>query len=307
MMKTYIFCRDFWFGKTKQSESISLILDIPKRKFKNITDIKSYKNIINSNIIFIAELPEKFGITLSKEFLEKNNIFFYYHLEMSIMNELRNKKYKDWKYLLLFESPDINRYLMEELNYEVIKLKFYLSLSEQVDFQTKRLGYWNKINLYNIETINKIIKNLNITEFYLYDYPNGGYSYLEDNFVDKIECNKKQYLKVTKDSSSYHKYRNFIDNCNIYLMPRLVESCGVSNLEQMSRGCLMLGMNYPSMSNYIIHNKTGFLFDDNFSNINELKNIDVITCSENIRTECFYGKLKFKKDFNKFIKNHFIK
>ena len=63
MCNNYIFCRDFWFGKNKQSESIFTIYkNIPNLQFRDITNKESYKNITNSNIIFIGEVLKIFEI-----------------------------------------------------------------------------------------------------------------------------------------------------------------------------------------------------------------------------------------------------
>ena len=97
--QNYIFCRDFWFGEDRQSESIlNIYKDIPNLKFCDITKQEDYDNISNSNIIFIGEIPERLNINLSNEFLKTNKIFFHYHLESFKVNELKQDKYSNWIY-----------------------------------------------------------------------------------------------------------------------------------------------------------------------------------------------------------------
>jgi len=305
MCNNYIFCRDFWFGKNKQSESIFTIYkNIPNLQFRDITNKESYKNITNSNIIFIGEVPKSFEILLDDSFYKDNKIFFHYHLESLIIEELKNKIYSNWTYLLFFDHPEVNHYLENVLKYQTKKFRFYLPLDTQVDFQVRKLGYWNRTNLFHISIFNRIIQKLDIKEVYLYDHPNGGYSYLNNDFLENIECDKIYYLNG-KENRSFLAYRKFIDNCNIYLFPRRVESCGISNLEQMVRGCFVLGMDLPSMNNYITHKQTGFLINNEFSNLEDLKNIDIQKIGENMRVECIVNHNKFKREFQLFINSNF--
>ena len=57
--QNYIFCRDFWFGEQRQSDSILEIYQyIPNLAFRNIMEYNSYADVRNSNVIFI-EIPER--------------------------------------------------------------------------------------------------------------------------------------------------------------------------------------------------------------------------------------------------------
>jgi len=304
--QNYIFCRDFWFGEDRQSESIlNIYKDIPNLKFCDITKQEDYDNISNSNIIFIGEIPERLNINLSNEFLRTNKIFFHYHLESFKVNELKQDKYSNWIYLLFFDHPEINNFLENELKYQTLKFKFYLPIEKQVKFEFGKLGYWNRTNLFHIDIFNRIIEKLNIREVYLYDYPNGGYPYLDNSFLENIHCDKIYYLSG-KENRTQNKYKNFMSNCNIYLCPRRVESCGISNLEQMNRGCFMIGMDLPSMNNYIIHKQTGFLINNDFSNLHDLENINTQDIGANARIDCIKNFNKFKREFKIFTNKYFL-
>ena len=73
----------------------------------------------------------------------------------------------------------------------------------------------------------------------------------------------------------------------------------------MVRGCFVLGMDLPSMNNYITHKQTGFLINNEFSNLEDLKNIDIQKIGENMRVECIVNHNKFKREFQLFINSNF--
>ena len=304
--QNYIFCRDFWFGEQRQSDSILEIYQyIPNLAFRNIMEYNSYADVRNSNVIFIGEIPERVEIFPDEEFFKTNTIFFHYHLEGSIITELRKSLYSNWIYLLYFDAPEINNFLINELKYQTINIKFYLPTKPQVDFKTRRLGYWNRTGLYCSEVINRIIEKLYIDCIYIYDHPNGGYPYLEKDFLNRIKCDNIYYLDG-RENRSRETYIRFMENCNIYLCPRRVESCGISNLEQMIRGCFVIGMDLPSMNNYIKHKETGFLINNDFSNLNDLENMDIQQIGMNMRMDCINGFNEFKENFKTFIDKYFI-
>jgi len=304
---TYIFCRDFWFGKNRQSESILEIYnDISNLQFRDITKYSEYKDVIDSNVIFIGELPERLNIALEGNFLATNTIFLHYHLEGSVLNELRKPMYSKWIYLLYFDCPLINSFLEDELSYQIIKFRLYLPPEpSKVDFNSRRLGYWNRTNLFCTDVINRIIDKLQIDEMYIYDHPNGGYPYLDSIFLRNIHVRKLHY-QSGKNERTRESYIKFMNNCNIYLCPRRVESCGISNLEQLSRGCFMIGMDSPSINNYIMHKKTGFLIKNDFTNLNELENLNIEEIAENSYKKCFDGFYAYQKQRKDFIGRYFL-
>jgi glycosyltransferase involved in cell wall biosynthesis len=88
---------------------------------------------------------------------------------------------------------------------------------------------------------------------------------------------------------------------NIYIAPRKIEGIGISFLEAMSLGLVVIAYNYGTMNEYIKHNYNGYLFNSetiqiNFDNLEEVRNN-----SKNMVRE---GWEKWEKDKN--IINDFI-
>ena len=52
-----------------------------------------------------------------------------------------------------------------------------------------------------------------------------------------------------------------LSSCNIYIAPRELEGIGLSFLEAMAMGKVIIASNNPTMNEYIIHNQNGYLYD----------------------------------------------
>ena len=59
---------------------------------------------------------------------------------------------------------------------------------------------------------------------------------------------KKQYLQL-------------LEKCTFFISPRLKEGVGISFLEAMSHGCVVIAANRPTMNEYITDGQNGLLFD----------------------------------------------
>lgn len=92
-----------------------------------------------------------------------------------------------------------------------------------------------------------------------------------------LESEKKKYNITTSQwFSEKQHYLNTLSHANVYFAPRLYEGIGLSFLEAMAIGKCVVAPNNSTMNEYIIHGKTGLLYDPrnpkplNFSNIEEI-------------------------------------
>lgn len=56
-------------------------------------------------------------------------------------------------------------------------------------------------------------------------------------------------------------YNALLEHCDIFVAPRLFEGIGMSFLDAMARGLCVVAPNRPTMNEYIVHGKTGLLFE----------------------------------------------
>lgn len=73
----------------------------------------------------------------------------------------------------------------------------------------------------------------------------------------------KYHIEVVKAGFTVKEnYLALLQSCNVFICPRRLEGIGMSFLEAMSMGLVPVGMNQPTMNEYIMPNKTGWLWND---------------------------------------------
>jgi glycosyltransferase involved in cell wall biosynthesis len=120
--------------------------------------------------------------------------------------------------------------------------------------------------------------------------------YFKEEALSKedIEKYKLQIIRDTKFDSQ-EKYLELLKNSNIYIAPRTIEGIGISFLEAMAIGMVVVAYNTGTMNEYITHNYNGYLFDSNDYHIN-FDNIETVL--NNSKAMAQNGWIKWEKDKN---------
>lgn len=122
------------------------------------------------------------------------------------------------------------------------------------------LFFWQRQQSIPLEKIVQLIGESNLGKVYYKseigtpDLPS--YSFSLEKLPDWLE--KEQYEKL-------------LDEVDFYVAPRVSEGIGFSFLEALFRGKVILGYNESTMNEYIEPKVNGYLFDESFSPIEDLK------------------------------------
>ncbi len=109
------------------------------------------------------------------------------------------------------------------------------------------------------------------------------------------EDEKKRYnITITKWFSEREDYFKILNASTVYFAPRMYEGIGMSFLEAMAMGKCVAAPDNPTMNEYIIHGKTGLLYDPN-----NLKPLDF----SNIEQICINSQKYIKKGYKKWLKS----
>ncbi len=124
----------------------------------------------------------------------------------------------------------------------------------------RTLLYWNRVGMVGPEFIKELCKRLSIdTLIYKPDIDPG----IESNkFYELPKKLGKTRVEIIHTTKSREEFLRITEKANIVLSPRLTEGVGMFYLEAMSRGCVVLAHNAPTMSEYITHGKNGILLDN---------------------------------------------
>ena len=240
--------------------------------FQNLPDLKTIKEINNDNIIFFP-MYDKSG----------NNNYDYWenYIDLKIINfsKTLHQKLINW-------------------GFNSIYLQYFPKPLPSIKNKTHKVFFWQRTNAIDINLVEELLGNFK-TKIHIHKAIDPNFSFTEPN--------KKQEKKFNITYSNWFKTREEmqkkIQECDIYIAPRETEGIGMSFLEAMSMGKAVIALNNPTMNEYIINNKTGYLFDKN-----NLKTIDFYNIS-NIRKNSYNymknGYKNWKKEKNKIIE--FIK
>jgi hypothetical protein len=143
-----------------------------------------------------------------------------------------------------------------------IDLRFFLNpeVTNPAQWKSGRVMlYWNRVGLFNPGLLKKLCKALGINILFFRDKTDPEYSH----YAYRLPT----YLGKTRiiDISGYdtrNDYLKQVGKVNVFISPRQSEGIGLTMLEALAQGCAVFGCNAPTMNEYILHNKTGYLLDD---------------------------------------------
>jgi glycosyltransferase involved in cell wall biosynthesis len=90
---------------------------------------------------------------------------------------------------------------------------------------------------------------------------------------------KNELRELDNHWMSHERYLAILERGKVFIAPRRWEGIGLSSLEAMSRGIPVVGLDSPTLSEYVENGVTGILIKDKFSSLPE---VDFDTLSKNL-------------------------
>lgn len=131
--------------------------------------------------------------------------------------------------------------------------------------QSRTMFYWNRTGLFRPKLLQRLCDELEIKTFYFLSKtdPNtesDAFFTLPDRVADA------QVIQI--DSLLSHtEYKEILSRAHFYIAPRIREGIGMAFLEAMAAGAVVLASDAPTMNEYIIHQKDGFLLRPTIPNL----------------------------------------
>ena len=129
---------------------------------------------------------------------------------------------------------------------------------EQVEWTTRRLFYWNRVGLARPEFLHKLCLATRAEELIFRPRLDPGTP--ADRYYElPKQLAGTQVRQIAPDNR--RSYWDAINSANIFIAPRPYEGAGMTFLEAMARGAVVMASNAPTMNEYILHRQNGYLFD----------------------------------------------
>jgi glycosyltransferase involved in cell wall biosynthesis len=143
--------------------------------------------------------------------------------------------------------------------------------------------FWQRGSI-KFEKVKKVLGNIKINQLIIKNDPDPGFHSLKLSRKDVLNYN----VKVVSGHFSKEKYLQLVEDCDVFVCPRSLEGIGMSFLEPMAMGKVVLALNHPTMNEYIKHKENGFLYSPLFTKNVKLAFLDRIGKQARISTEYGY-------------------
>lgn len=131
-----------------------------------------------------------------------------------------------------------------------------------------RFFFWYRGDL-GFNEIKKIIKPEDVDSFVYKSTPD---PFKKKEVISREDIENYKIKILETDFIPKEDYLKILSECNIYISPRKKEGIGMSFLEVMAMGYIIIGYDDATMNEYLIHNSNGYLFNEGSTFI-DLKNI----------------------------------
>ena len=149
--------------------------------------------------------------------------------------------------------------------FDSIIVQYFPEPQKFIPGNKEEVFFWNRISKININVLAKVFEG-NDVKIHIHKAIDPGH-----HLVQPSQLQEKQ-LGITYSDwfETREEMWNVIKQKGIYIAPRELEGIGMSFLEAMSMGKIVIAVDNPTMNEYIKHGKNGYLF-----NLKNPKRIDL--------------------------------
>ncbi len=178
--------------------------------------------------------------------------------------------------------------MLQNFGFNSIYIQYFIEPKEFSPGNDNEVFFWQRLKKININTIKKIFKNSDV-KIHIHKTVDPGQEYIEPTKNDEEKFN----ITYSQWFDTKEEMQEFIKTKGIYIAPRYTEGIGMSFLEAMAQGKVVIANNKPTMNEYIKQGETGFLCNFKFPRPINLKNIKEIQ-----KNTYNYAKIGYEKWLN---------
>ncbi len=164
---------------------------------------------------------------------------------------------------------------------QTILVQYYYEPVKNMSVSSKEgnhFFFWYR-GLITFKDIKKIIKPGDVSSFIYKSTPD---PFTKKEIISEKDIADYKIRIIESDFLPKNEYLDLLSECNFYIAPRRKEGIGMSFLEAMSMGHVVIGSNEATMNEYIQNNFNGYLFDKdtkfiNFKNSKEVRKNSILS------------------------------
>lgn len=158
--------------------------------------------------------------------------------------------------ILSFSKNTTKRF--KRLGFEICEVKYFIepkAKNRMISFNKLNVFLWQRREI-SYATLRGLLNIDKVDHTYLLDNPDPGFSCVYPSKSDRL----KHDISIIKGHLKKEKYLRILERCNIFICPRQFEGIGMSFLEAMANGMLIVSVDNPTMNEYIKDGQNGYLF-----------------------------------------------
>lgn len=174
---------------------------------------------------------------------------------------------------------------------EAVKVQYYFK--PNMDISAKKgnhFFFWYRGGI-TFKDIKKIIKPEDVGSFVYQSTPD---PFKNKEIISTKDIENYKIEMIESDFLPRNKHIELLSRSNIYIAPRKKEGIGMSFLEAMSMGLVIIGNDDATLNEYVKDNHSGYLFNEK-SNLIDFANIEEIRKNSIISEKSGYDKWNNEK------------
>lgn len=258
-MKKLLYIGHSYHYKTK---STLFLRDLLREEYE--VEEFGYDPYLNTSSVYYKLNKKEFDIVvcfqimpslneLKKYIRFKTNIFFPMYDGAPDRREPIWNEYKDS--LIINFSKKLHDELYA-LGFNSKYIQYFPKPMDNISFGNVRsVFFWNRIEQININTVHNILRESDINHVHIHRDLDPGHNVIELNEPWDVRFSESSWFDDKKDLI------NKIMESSLYIAPRSSEGIGMSFLEAMAMGRCVIAPDCPTMNEYIVSGKNGYLYE----------------------------------------------
>lgn len=170
---------------------------------------------------------------------------------------------------------------------ECLYVQYFMDPAQFVpvmDYRSHRLFFWQRRRL-TFTQVKKIIGENPIAQCIVKLDPDPGFLAMRPSPQD---VERYKVTRIVSGDIERNDYLGLLQQSNIFIAPRTYEGIGMSFLEAMAMGMVVVGMNQPTLNEYVRHGENGWLLENGESPV---EFADIERLGRRARQDCEQGFL----------------
>lgn len=146
---------------------------------------------------------------------------------------------------------------------ESISAQYFMdptALSQVHDYSSVRVFFWQRTDI-TFTHVKRLLGETYIEHCVVKLNPDPRYQATRPSTED---MERYHIQLVEKGFTSKEEYLKLLASCNVFICPRRAEGIGMSFIEAMAMGLVLVALDHPTMNEYIVDQQNGLFFTDQF-------------------------------------------